>query len=119
MQLVPKKETEVQTIDDEAILDMQAGDYGERAEACPDKDRLVTGAVVAWATVAGWVDHNPGRGQGDWFAGPCGWVLVDVIALPIPVPCRGYQKLWTVPAEVCKEIYHQLDSIRREIEEAR
>ncbi len=35
-----------------------------------------------------------------WFFGPYGWVLEDVRALPEPIPCKGAQGLWTVPAAI-------------------
>lgn len=49
-----------------------------------------------------------------WFSGPIGWLLNDVRALPMPIPVRGRQGLWSVPppidtrldamcAEVCDE----------------
>lgn len=34
-----------------------------------------------------------------WFMGAFGWVLTDFVAIDPPVPCRGAQKLWDVPAE--------------------
>lgn len=35
----------------------------------------------------------------DWWMGPFGWVLTERIAFH-PVEVRGFQKLWTVPADV-------------------
>ena len=35
-----------------------------------------------------------------WRMGPIGWVLDDVRVLSEPVPCRGAQGLWTLPADV-------------------
>lgn len=35
----------------------------------------------------------------EWWMGGIGWLLDDVLAIE-PVPCRGAQGLWTVPAEV-------------------
>ena len=35
-----------------------------------------------------------------WFFGPYGWLLDDVRALPEPIPCKGRQGLWDVPAEL-------------------
>lgn len=34
-----------------------------------------------------------------WWIGPVGWLLDDVIAIE-PIPCRGAQGLWTVPADL-------------------
>jgi hypothetical protein len=42
-----------------------------------------------------------------WFFGEHGWVLDDVIALPEPVPCRGFQKLWTLPPDVEARVLSQ------------
>ncbi len=35
-----------------------------------------------------------------WFVGPVGWLLADTVALAEPVPCKGVQGLWVVPADV-------------------
>lgn len=34
------------------------------------------------------------------FGGAHGWVLVDVVRIDPPIPCRGNQKLWRVPEEI-------------------
>jgi len=47
-----------------------------------------------------------------WFVGPFGWVLSDVVVLPAPVPCRGAQGLWEVPADVREAALRQLPSGR-------
>lgn len=76
---------------------------------------FVLGAVVAVATVKGWVDSmSEEHPQAKWFCGPCGWVLVDVVPLRSPVPCRGYQKLWNLPDEVMAQVFKELDSMRAE-----
>lgn len=41
-----------------------------------------------------------GRDFWRWYMGPVGWVLDDVRTLATPVPCRGAQGLWTLPADV-------------------
>lgn len=80
----------------------------------PEPDAMVRSAVVAVATLAGWGRLSPPGSywtpswglhprQSDllWYAvGECGWVLDDVVALPEPVPCRGRQGLWPLPADV-------------------
>jgi hypothetical protein len=43
-----------------------------------------------------------------WFAGPYGWVKMDVKALATPIPCRGALSLWTVPADIEAEIRRQV-----------
>lgn len=47
--------------------------------------------------------------QERWFFGPIGYVLRDVIALPIPVPLRGWQGFWKLPHDVTAQIEEQLD----------
>lgn len=79
----------------------------------PELDELVlpTGAILGSAVVAGYghddrVMHRarvgaatPAIFDDPWWIGPYGWLLDDVRALPEPVPCRGMQKLWRVPAD--------------------
>lgn len=36
----------------------------------------------------------------EWAFGTYCWDLADVRALPEPIPCRGRQMLWTLPAEI-------------------
>lgn len=90
----------------------------------PPARELARGAIVAVARIAGAVQVEPDgtaeeprlrvvavRGHvsdqeahelagSAWASGPWLWVARDVVALPTPVACRGFQKLWTVPAEV-------------------
>jgi hypothetical protein len=83
------------------------------------------GAVVATAFVYGWmrspsdwhtVDGLPprmGRHVGSpWFVGPVGWLLTQVVTLPEPVPCRGAQGVWFLPADVAEAVARQ-ESIAR------
>lgn len=35
-----------------------------------------------------------------WMFGPVCWFLRDAVLLAKPVPCRGFQKLWNIPADV-------------------
>lgn len=46
--------------------------------------------------------------QRRWFFGPIGYVLRDVRALATPVPCRGWQGLWTLDAETEAKVMVQL-----------
>lgn len=39
-----------------------------------------------------------------WFDGPFGWRLDDLVPLPEPVPCRGAQKLWSVPEAAVRTV---------------
>lgn len=45
-----------------------------------------------------WNEHE--AAFGDYTPGRFGWLLEDVKALPTPIPCRGAQQLWDVPADV-------------------
>lgn len=73
----------------------------------------ITSAVIAVATVDRvifqWQDGSPAQFAGDppmpadqrrWFFGPVGYVLRDVRALPVPVPCKGRLGFWTLPPDV-------------------
>jgi hypothetical protein len=74
-----------------------------------DAPRFIRGAVVAVATVKGWVDSiGEDHPQSRWFCGPFGWVFDDVVALREPAPCRGHQKLWNLPAAVEAAVRGQL-----------
>ena len=95
----------------------------------PAEPHIVFGAIIAVATIGGWVTDGgnyetrlfAGNYLGaaplavkkarhsKWFAGPYGWLLTDVIALPKPIPCKGQQGLWTVPADIEAEIDRQLE----------
>lgn len=39
-----------------------------------------------------------------WFVGRYGWVLDQRRVFERPVPCRGFQKLWTVPDDVAARV---------------
>jgi hypothetical protein len=87
----------------------------------PAEDPLLEarGAVIGIATVERVVRAGalPGTDQyvetltaeqHPWFFGPYGWVLRDVTRLARPVPCRGFQMLWTLPDDVEREVRGQL-----------
>lgn len=71
---------------------------------------VCTVRLAGVATAVGelcWTDRDAlaaargfGPGFAHWFMGPVGWVLADVRTLAAPVPCRGAQGLWTLPADV-------------------
>lgn len=46
------------------------------------------------------IERKYGAGFFRWWFGPVGWVLADVRTLATPIPCRGAQGLWTLPADV-------------------
>jgi hypothetical protein len=71
------------------------------------------GAIIAVATLKG--SHRASRCASQ--AGLCSpwaqpgqwhWQITDVRALADPVPCRGFQKLWTVSAEAEAAVLAQL-----------
>jgi hypothetical protein len=78
----------------------------------PDKtsitlEHVVIPGIFAVARLAAVVtnSHDP------WFATPqdprdtnYGWVLEDVVMLPDVVPCKGAQKLWTLPQPVLEQV---------------
>lgn len=88
----------------------------------------ITSAVIAVATIdkvldGGWdaesiAEHADalsfsngdklGPQQVRWFFGPVGYVLRDVVALPKPVPCRGWQGFWTLAPELERAVMEQL-----------
>lgn len=85
--------------------------------------------IVGTAVVKGWIhvsrelllvlDADVGRSEtlthadavahskSPWFSGPYAWVLEEVRTLKTPIPCKGAQGLWRVPADVCVQIEAQ------------
>lgn len=63
------------------------------------------GAIVAVAQLAGvaHTDTQVPEEQLDWWCGPIGWLLDEVVAIE-PVPCKGAQGLWRLPDEVLGEV---------------
>lgn len=59
------------------------------------------GAIVAVVRFAGLYRGAPDSEP--YFVGPVGWRLAEVTAID-PVPCRGLQKLWSVPDDVANEV---------------
>ena len=80
------------------------------------ENRKILGAVLGVATFAGVVDNPddlfPDLDQVAWWRGPLGLKLEDAVAINRPIPCRGMQKLWTLPANVEAELLAQLDEVR-------
>lgn len=58
--------------------------------------------------------HEPGMfhlgDQHRWFFGSFGYELRDIRVLDQPVPCRGYQGFWTLPADIEAVVVEQLNS---------
>lgn len=78
----------------------------------PGRHEITLGAVVAVATFARCItdDQDCDDIVEAWFSGPFGFVLTDIHRLPTPVPCRGFQGLWTVPPDVEAQIVSQIDA---------
>lgn len=66
--------------------------------------------IVAVCKIAGFVTGMP-KG---WFVGSpgYGWQLRDVTVLTQPVPCKGAQGLWPVPADLLDAVLVQLEHSR-------
>lgn len=47
----------------------------------------------------------------EWFAGPWGWVLQDVVAIE-PVECQGAMGLWRVPPSIREEVFARVAKAR-------
>lgn len=105
-------------VDEAAHADFRAGRYGDAARAVPDLDKLVRGAVIGVARLDDYVrgpffpdKPRPGRdfsSDARWFAGPVGNLLSNRRAIASPIPCRGMQGWWPVPAPVEAAVREQL-----------
>ena len=99
----------------------------------------VFGAVVAVATLVGFVDLDLRDGRGPYsfeietsrgyavvggritpeqvesavtnsfWQGPCGWLFSDLQVLESPIPVRGQQKVWRLPSAISLEIATQVN----------
>lgn len=98
------------------ISAMLSGYFGVLAQDVPDEASLITGAVVAVATIAGVVEsqaeaHRMGSDT-KWWAGPVGILLRDVEPLPVSVPCRGMQGYWNLDEDDENAVLAQLTVAR-------
>jgi hypothetical protein len=57
------------------------------------------GSIIAIAKFGG----NLTGSKSEWFEGPIGWKLEDVVAIE-PVKCRGQQGLWDLPSDVLAQV---------------
>lgn len=77
-----------------------------RLEAIVPAIALVEG-MTYWSTPAcrpyasNWGND---RVLGDYSGSRYAWLLTDVRRLPIPIPVRGKQRLWSVPEEIEREL---------------
>lgn len=53
--------------------------------------------------------NEPELSFGDYTPGRYAWLLTNIRALKRPIPCRGYQQLWAVPAHIIQQIKEQLE----------
>ncbi len=90
---------------------------------CQGLGDLAQGAIVATARIARWFKLSPGHKpdpetlapgaapdeiqDSPWFTGPVGILLADVVVLEEPVPARGMQGWWPVPADVEARVMEQ------------
>ncbi len=106
----------VADLDREGLLPLALGPI------TPRQLLAASSAIACTVRLAGWVtpharqyrsamhDDNAtviAACRSPWFGGPVGWVLLDVLALPEPVPCKGAQGLWTLPPDVEAKVLEQ------------
>ena len=95
------------------------------ATALTDPHGALAEGIVGTVRVRGWIDVSPNVQEGQlwggelteaeavaalkhgWFGGPIGWVFEAPLALERPIPCRGQQGVWPVPAAVFDQILEQ------------
>lgn len=71
----------------------------------------IHGAAIAVATIVHVVDETSldlSEEERRWFFGPFGYVLADVVAIPEPIPCRGFQGFWPLSMDVDHLVRRQL-----------
>jgi hypothetical protein len=97
-------------------------DWPLAADTAPERRTATsTGAVIGVARIERvveqkrWTVDIPGD-QLRWWVGPYGWVLCDVAALPVPVPCKGQLPYgWRLPEDVEEMVVTQLQRDGREM----
>ena len=70
----------------------------------PKEEEIQPGQIICVITFGG----NLTESESKWFFGPYGWALEDAFVLPEPVPCKGAQGLWSIPA-------HELSLVTRQL----
>lgn len=67
---------------------------------------VCTARVIGFALPSGEIEALPGSREAclaarnsDWYSGPAGYILGDVVPLLAPVACRGAQGLWQLSPE--------------------
>lgn len=85
---------------------------------------LPQGAIVAVSTLTAVIQTNPGGGLagltdmerafGNYAPGRFAWLLADVINLnDAPVPAKGRQRIWPVPADLVEQLAERADAWQR------
>jgi hypothetical protein len=94
------------------VFDQEGANY--ISKNCPELLRtavqqdLVAQGIVGSAMLLGWsrvddaIATHPDQAQ--WCFGPMCWHLANVYALVEPIPCRGAQGFWEVPADVIRRM---------------
>lgn len=92
----------------------------------PDVESVPQGVILGTVRLDGWIETNERRAVREWnFGALCGarpvnfdellasawlvpggfaWVLSDPEPLATPIPCKGAQGLWNVPADVLAQM---------------
>ena len=93
------------------LVAIHAGKTGKYVTETPPEYRHLAyplGAILAVANLETVVEterFSPSREEimlGDWTRGRFAWRMAGVKKLKSPVPCRGFQGLWSVPPEVLR-----------------
>lgn len=95
------------TMESQAIIDM----LEEIEPTFNYEEELPLGALLGYVTLTGFVtdERNPIQTMQDlWYVGPVGWRVKDPVALPVPIPCSGFQKLWTLSDHLLDQAREQL-----------
>lgn len=80
---------------------------GQKLPPKPDHQHSV---IVGVAKISGYVTHGSGEippGQHQWFFGPYGWLLDDVVEFKQPIHCAGALSLWQIPEPVLVQVRQQ------------
>lgn len=98
-------------IDDGAVATV-----ANRARRALDPAALVTGAIMGFGRLAGSIRRRSElkkAGDREWFHGPHGWLVDDVVLLDEPVPCAGQLGFWRVPRHVLSKLRAQVTNASR------
>ncbi len=87
------------------LADCRPTDSFTQAEL--DRRRAPTDSTHSIANLYTWTE----RQMGDFSLGRYGFVLRDVVALETPVPVKGFQRIWNLPAGAVAAIDEQLAGV--------